>query len=253
MTGGTVTYSGHIAEALGYHTAVLTSSASNYDGLTALAGLEVINIPSATTTTFENVYTAVGRVQTLHEVAAKIEVAHLPDDWRSPQIVHLAPLADEVDVAFIHQFPESLIGITPQGWLRGWDADGRVRPKEWPAAQEVLPLADVVILSMEDLASIEMFWQYWEWSNLLVLTGGPKGCLVIKEDTAVHIPAPAVSEIDATGAGDIFATAYLLRYQQTGDALAAARFANMIAAQSVTCVGITAVIEKIKQIVGDHE
>jgi sugar/nucleoside kinase (ribokinase family) len=253
MAGGTVTYSGHIAEALGYHTAVLTSSAPDYDGLSALDGLEFINIPSAATTTFENVYTENGRVQTLHEVAASITMSHLPEAWQAPKIVHLAPLTNEVDPSFVHQFKNSLIGMTPQGWLRGWDDNGRVYPKVWSAAQEILPLADVVILSMEDLINNEMLWQYWEWSKLLVLTGGPKGCIVMQGDTAVRIPSPPVTEIDATGAGDTFATAYLIRYHQTGDPLDAARFANHLAAQSVTCVGITAVIEKIKQTMEYYE
>jgi len=253
MAGGTVTYSGQIAQALGYQTAVLTSCDPNFDGLSALSGLAVTNIPSDTTTTFENVYTDKGRVQTIHERATNIKVSHLPESWRDPNIVHLAPIADEVEPDFSRQFPDSLIGMTPQGWLRAWDDDGRVQPKEWPAARRELPLADVVILSMEDLTNIEMFWQYWEWSNLLVLTGGAKGCIVIEDETAVRVPSPTVTEKDATGAGDIFATAYLIRYHQTGDALAAAHFANTVAAYSVTCTGIPAITDKIKQVVKEHE
>lgn len=253
MAGGTVTYSGHIAEALGYHTAVLTSSQEGYDGLRALDGLEFINIPSAATSTFENVYTENGRVQTIHHVAEPINVSHLPEDWQHPQIVHLAPIADEVDTNFIHQFPNSLIGLTPQGWMRGWGTDGRVYPKRWEAAREVLPLADVVILSQEDLADAQMLWDYWERSKVLVLTGGPKGALVFQGDTAVRIPAPRVSEKDATGAGDIFATAYLIRYHQTNNAHEAARFANIIAAQSVTRRGINKTVKKIKKTVKKYE
>jgi sugar/nucleoside kinase (ribokinase family) len=45
-------------------------------------------------------------------------------------------------------------------------------------------------------------------------------------------------EVDATGAGDIFAAAFFARRFQTRDAWEAARFATNLAAYSVTRVGL---------------
>ena len=73
--GGTVTYSGRAAAALGSHTAVLTSYAPDFSSSQVLAGLTVHNVPSAATTTFENVYTPHGRVQTVHATATTITIA----------------------------------------------------------------------------------------------------------------------------------------------------------------------------------
>lgn len=251
--GGTVTYSGQIAAALGCHTAVLTSAAPHYAGLHLLGGLELVTVPAEATTTFENVYTPHGRVQSVHAFATTLTPAHLPADWAKPAIVHMAPVVHEVDLGFLRQFPNSLICMTPQGWLREWGADGRIHPRAWPAAQEILPLADVVVLSQEDLPGIATLWQYWEWCKLLVLTGGPKGCLVLQGNTAVRVPTSPVTQVDPTGAGDIFATAYFIRYHQTGDAIEAAHFANFVAAQSVTQTGIEAVTTAVQAAAKQYE
>ncbi len=32
------------------------------------------------------------------------------------------------------KFPASMLGLTPQGWLRAWDGDGRVHTGAWPEA-----------------------------------------------------------------------------------------------------------------------
>lgn len=86
-----------------------------------------------------------------------------------------------------------------------------------------------------------MLGDYRRHSNVLVMTQGAGGCVVYAGDEARSVPAPKVRAVDTTGAGDIFATAFLVRLQQTaGNAWEAARFANELAAQSVTAVGLAA-------------
>jgi sugar/nucleoside kinase (ribokinase family) len=53
-----------------------------------------------------------------------------------------------------------------------------------------------------------------------------------------RIRAPHVEELDATGAGDIFAAAFFTRLYLTRDPWESARFANQIAAMSVTRRGL---------------
>ena len=45
-------------------------------------------------------------------------------------------------------------------------------------------------------------------------------------------------EVDANGAGDVFAAAFLIRYHETGDARVAARFATVVASFHVEHVGM---------------
>src|SRR5512139_1844725 len=154
MFGGAATYSARMAHALGCQVQVLTSLRLDVDVRPALAGIDVVNYPSDHTTTFENVYTSAGRHQTLHAVAERLTPDRFPAVLAA-DIVHLAPIAQEVDLGWLNHFPGALIGVTPQGWLRQWDVQGRISPIGWAEAAEVLPRADVVIISSEDVAHDE--------------------------------------------------------------------------------------------------
>ena len=250
LVGGTVAYSGRTAQALGCDTAVLSSAAADYDWEKALPDIQVKSIPAEHTSTFENIYTANGRRQILHHVAAPILKANVPADWQRAAIVHLGPLTNEVDPDIVDIFSNSLVGMTPQGWLRRWDEDGVVFARAWAAAERILPQAAAVILSYEDLLDDEMLEQYRQWSRLLVMTRGVQGCTVFLGDEVRQIPAPSVKQVEPTGAGDIFAAAFLYRlYQTDGNPWEAARFANKIASQSVTQTGLDAKLEAIKQVI----
>jgi len=213
----------------------------------------VHNVPAEKTTTFTNTYTPEGRVQQVHHVAAPLTVADLPDAWRAPRIVHLGPLVNEVDPVFVHAFPKSIIGITPQGWMRAWDGTGRVRARIWPDAATVLPHASVVIISREDLLYEAMLTEYCGLAPLVVLTAGAQGCTVFLGQEARHVGAPNVSEVDPTGAGDIFAAAFLTYFARTdGDPWEAARRANIIAAASVTASGLSAKLAAMGSALATH-
>lgn len=247
LVGGTAAYSGRTAQALGCRTAVLTSTAVDYEGVHQLPGLTICQVAAEATTTFENVYTPGGRQQTIHALAERLTAEHVPAGWQRAKVVQLAPIANEVAPEMIHLFSNSIVGLTPQGWLRRWDENGRVYATEWPAASAVLPLAAAVILSQEDLLDDAMLDQYRQWSKLLVLTQGDRGCIVFNGDDVRRVPAFPVEEVEPTGAGDIFAAAFLLRlYQTAGNPWEAARFANYAAAQSVTQVGLPAKIQTVQ-------
>jgi sugar/nucleoside kinase (ribokinase family) len=246
QVGGTVSFSGRTAQALGCRTAVLTSAAPDYDLSQAMAGVTIQRKPAAATSTFENIYTPEGRVQMLHNRAEPLMANDVPPEWQRTPIVHLAPLTDEVEAGLVHTFSNSLIGVTPQGWMRRWDENGRVYAREWPEAEQVLPYVAAVILSEEDLPSLETLKQFLSLSRLLVLTQGKRGCTVYFGDEIRQIPAPQVTEVEPTGAGDVFAAAFLVRlYQTGGNPWEAARYANEFAAQSVTQVGFEAKIEQV--------
>jgi sugar/nucleoside kinase (ribokinase family) len=246
--GGTAAYSGRTADMLGCKTAVITSTVPNEPALDILPdSICLFATPSEYTSTYDNIYTPQGRQQIIHQAANKIMVSDYPDDWPEPTVLHLGPVGNEVDVNFAHRFSNSVIGLTPQGWMRRWGEDGKVYLEEWQEAEEILPLATAVILSEEDLLDKAMLTHFRELSRLMVLTSGYNGCTVFIDEDMVHIPAPQVKEVEPTGAGDIFATAFLVKYQQSnGDYREAGRFANMVASQSVTHVGLDAKIKHIQ-------
>lgn len=57
------------------------------------------------------------------------------------------------------------------------------------------------------------------------------GCYIAATGVDLHVPGRAIgTPVDTTGAGDAFNGAFLARYLADGDALAAARYANLIGA-----------------------
>src|SRR5512140_3339552 len=123
--GGTAAYSALTARALGLRVGVVTSS-GNETSLDALKDISVISLSSPQSTTFENIYTEHGRVQYLRAQAKRIDFNSIPEPWRRSSIIHLGPIADEMASVLPESFSPSLLGITPQGWMRQWDAENRV-------------------------------------------------------------------------------------------------------------------------------
>ncbi len=71
----------------------------------------------------------------------------------------------------------------------------------------------------------------------IVITMGDKGVMVINKNLEAHIQAEKIEAVDTEGAGDIFAGAFTYFYARTYDILKSSRFANKIAAISVTRYG----------------
>jgi sugar/nucleoside kinase (ribokinase family) len=244
--GGTVTFASLTAQALGLHVGVLTSAPDDAAARRLLAPLEslesLVIIPSETFTTFENIYRDGCRVQTLSARAVPLAAAYLDAHMQHTGVVHLAPLADEVDPALAGAFPAALIGVTPQGWMRSWDAEGRVAFRRWREPMRVLSRADAIVMSIEDVANDERYVEELaSQARMLVVTRGADGCTLYYQNGRVGIPAPRVRERDPTGAGDIFAAAFFARLHALRDPLAAARFATRLASASVTRVGVASI------------
>ncbi|MBL7063095.1 MAG: ribokinase [Anaerolineae bacterium] len=237
--GGTASYAARTARALGCRVGVITSASPDLDLNGVLDGVMITRFPAATTTTFRNIYGTDGRRQVLHGVAETLVPAMMPPNWRA-KIVHLGPVARECDPALVDVFGDAFVGLTPQGWMRRWDRAGRVSCCQWEDAEPLLARADAVVLSDEDVEGDEaLVIRYAAQTRLLVVTQAAMGCTVYVAGQARHFPAPAVPEVDPTGVGDIFAAAFFVRLQQDGDPWTAARFANCVAAHSVTRVGLS--------------
>lgn len=236
--GGTASYAALTAMALGLRVGIVTSWGGEIP-LDPLEGIPIANYPTERSTTFENIYTAEGRIQILHNVAPRLDFYQIPDPWRHTPIVHLGPVAQEVEPAIVRYLPTSLIGITPQGWMRGWDSEGHVYPSEWPEEGFLLSHAGATVFSVEDVlgdeARIEEMVGY---GRVVVVTEAALGARVYWNGDVRRIRPPHVVEKDATGAGDIFAAAFFYRLHTTRDPWESARFANQLAAYSVTRPGL---------------
>jgi sugar/nucleoside kinase (ribokinase family) len=231
--GGTVAYASATAGALGLKTAILTSA---HPADPVLAGLDHADyrlVPAESSTIFVNTYTPGGRVQMLEGQAAILTAADVPTEWRSAPVVHLGPIAQELDATLTPAtFPGALVGVTPQGYMRTWDAAGRVSPIPWAQAAAMLPTATVTILSQEDLGfSQELERDYAARAARLVVTRADLGATLYTRGARRDFPAPVIAEVrHPTGAGDVFAAALLSHvYLHPGDWDAAMRAAVTLA------------------------
>jgi sugar/nucleoside kinase (ribokinase family) len=240
--GGTAIYAARTAQAMGCHVGIITSVAEDLELGSVLPEIRLLRIPAPATTTFENRYTDSGRVQVVHGVAHPLTPGDVPPDWQRADVVHLGPVAQECDPALALAFPGAFVGLTPQGWMRSWDDQGRVRPTPWASADRLLPHADAVVLSAEDLAGDEAIVARWAARTpVLALTRGRHGCRVYAEGETREIPGFPAVEIDPTGAGDIFAATFFTSLAQGSAPWRSAELANAVAAISVTRVGLDSI------------
>jgi 1D-myo-inositol 3-kinase len=240
--GGTATYMGTTVRNLGRKTGVVTRLAPDFVIPPVLRDIQIHRIPAAQTTTFHNVYNDGHRTQFLLARADDLQPEDVPVEWKTAPIVHLAPLAREVDARFAKMFPGALVGVTPQGWMRQWDDTHRVRSRHWDEAPDILPHVDVLVLSEEDLnGDGKKMEEYVRLTRIAVMTQGAKGCIVYTNGTERHISGFPTREVDPTGAGDVFAGAFLVRLKETNDPYEAASFANATASFCVQGPGATTV------------
>jgi len=148
--GGSAAYVSLTVKSLGLRPAIITSFAD--EALTQpLSGIPIINLPTMHSTTFSNTNTPFGRQQTIYYRADNLDDYLVPQPWKRVPILHLAPIAQEIEPGFVRSFPDSFIGISPQGWMRAWDERGIVHPTEWLEGSFVLPYANAVVISLEDV------------------------------------------------------------------------------------------------------
>jgi 1D-myo-inositol 3-kinase len=241
--GGTVSYAATTAQRLGYRVGVVTSTGPDLDVAEVLPFAQVACRPSAQTTVFENIYLDGVREQILHQRAGILHCDQIPRTWRKAPIAHLGPLDQEIDEGVFHCFDDQvLIGVTPQGFLRRWDDQGRVSFVDWNPPQSVLRRINVLVLSEQDVPDPDGLVRAWEQLiDVIVVTRAENGATVFHEGKPCDYPARPAQQVDPTGAGDVFAAAFMIRLIETKDACQAAQFANAVASFSIEGPGVSGI------------
>jgi sugar/nucleoside kinase (ribokinase family) len=241
VPGGTVLYSAMTAQALGLRVGIVTSCDQDFV-IPPMEGITVHIEPGESTTTFENIYTPEGRIQIIHEVGNSIGLTSIPETWRNSPIVHIAPVAREVDPQLARYFSRNFVCVTPQGYMRAWNEAGNVTVAEWPESAFFLENAAAAIFSIDDIGQDEKRIEEMLHSiRVLAITEGADGVRVYWNGDVRRFRTPVVDEVESTGAGDIFAACFFTRYYTTRDPWEAGRFAVQLAAMSVTRKGMDSI------------
>ena len=253
VPGGAAYYSSITAARLGYSVSLVTRGASAHALKLLTPLVTVLNLPSENTTIFHHKYKNGKREQWITSRSEDISTDHMPTDWKHCPLVLLAPVANELPMSMSKMFPNALLGVSPQGWLRSWNADGHVIPHVWPNVS--LPSNSLVVVSKDDLYEEIMPWSWLSDQTHVVRTDGALGAYIHYRDHLWHIPPFPVKVTDTTGAGDIFTTAYLVRYSETRDIKASGIFASGAASLSVKKSGLDSAPDRtlIKQQLEAHD
>ncbi len=244
--GGSVAYAAITAQRLGMQAGIVTVAGRELDWQALLPDVQIHRLDAPATTSFENLYQNGGRSQRILAAAAPVPALAVPADWRGATIVHLAPVDHEVGDDLPGLFPDSLVGLTPQGLLRRWDRSGRVRQGRWAGNDALLAGAGIVVLSEEDLAADPGFLSLCrDRAPIVLLTRGSQGVvLFVRGDRLAELPAFPTREVDPTGAGDVFAAAFLVEYKRTRDPHRSAAFACCAASFAVERFGLEGIPDR---------
>lgn len=243
MTGGAVTYGAQVAAAFGIRARILTIAGPDAD-LGPLEGHDVEVVEDAHSVTFVFEQRADGRAMRVPEQPSRPLTANdLPSDWREPGTLMVAPLIDgDVDVASFESVAaaSSRVGVITQGLQRRLDEEYRV--------EIVAPLSYSLVHNCSHSYTLfrsqreAALWPSAESERALsrgarlVTTLGSRGAELVTGDGRLQVEAfPTTREVDATGAGDVFATALILALDEGEQA--AAQIAAAFAAASVEQIG----------------
>ena len=241
VLGGSASYAALTAARLGCDVGVLTAAGPDFEPEKELPGISVFVRRSAATTRFVNIYAEDGaRRQVVTSRADDIDLEPLPDEWREPDALLLSPVAGELDGFSTASLGASSVGAVAQGWLREIDAGGDVSPRQWDRAAHDLLGVHVVFLSDQDLPNADAgSRELLRHVPLVALTRGWRGLTLLTREGEYEVPSLPRTEVDPTGAGDVFSAAFLVRYHESGDAVEAAAFAACAASCAVEGVGAT--------------
>ena len=238
--GGAVAFASTTAQALGVNAAIITSSEGDYPfGEVLHERGQVVNIRSADTSTFENVYDPEGnRAQRLLARGGDIELANVPGSWLSPEMLYVGPLTQELPVDCLKWWSPRVSCVVPQGWLRSWDEPLPSRISVDPAPPPRMSDGwDICIVSDSEVGENSLH----DWrrvARMLIVTHGSQGSRLYTSDDKDGFEIESYASFvenagrDTTGAGDVFAAAMLITYAETGDPVESARFASAAAALS---------------------
>jgi sugar/nucleoside kinase (ribokinase family) len=241
--GGSALYAAITAHRLGLSAAILTSHGADFPLDDIPSPIEVVTLEAGETTMFEHGEDGGGgRTLRVRGAARPLTVGDLPEDWRGAPLVLLAPVLQEVDPALTSAFTDAAVGAELQGWLRTVDREGVVTPGPWPSPNPVLDRLQAIFASTHDVLGHES--QVPDWVQrvpLAVVTAGSAGALLYVNGDRYEVRPRRTREVDATGAGDVFAAAFLIHYDRHGDAWEAAEAATCAASLSIEGEGWSAV------------
>jgi 2-dehydro-3-deoxygluconokinase len=189
--------------------------------------------------------------------ASRIKPADLPEDYiASARILHLSGISQAISASACDAGFAAIALARKHGATVSYDSN--LRLKLWPIERAraiihaALAQADIALLSHEDAEALcgvsdpaALLDRYCAMGpKIVILKVGKDGAWIDVGGDRRLIPGHAVQAVDATGAGDVFAGAFLAETAAGRDPFTAAAYANAAAGLSTTGWGAVAPIPR---------
>lgn len=240
VPGGPALYAARMAHALGAQVTLVTRKPVGYPA-GALAGLELRAVPAAAACRYANSYDREGnRTQILLDPGEPLTVDEDPGMLVDALIV--APAYHELSGR--PPIDARVMMASLQGVLRSTDATGRVVPAP-DAIARAAPFAEpgaFACFSEEDTANPDALARHLADARMTVaVTRGYRGVTLYEGEHRRDVAALPADAIEPTGAGDCFASAWAVRFAETGDLHSACAFALAAGALATERPGLAGV------------
>jgi 2-dehydro-3-deoxygluconokinase len=174
---------------------------------------------------------------------------------RAARILHLSGISQAISSSACDACFHAIAVAKSAGVQVSYDTN--LRQQLWPKARAAavihaaIAMADICLPSLDDATALTGLAEpdavadfYLKLCPLILLKLGKDGALVATRDGRMRVAPHRVPAVDATGAGDTFAGAFLARHLAGDSAPDAARYANIAAALSTTGYGAVAPIPR---------
>jgi sugar/nucleoside kinase (ribokinase family) len=232
--GGSPAYVSFSARKLGAHVGVISKVGADfpraYVNILKRGGVDMFGlrrVKGAVTTSFVLKYSNEKRRLLLKSRAPPIRLEDVSLEFNAATL-HVAPIAGEIcsEVVDALRAKADVLSLDPQGFLRQFDAKGEMSLKKWKA-NGILERVDVYKSSLDEAKAIAgenrlktVMKRLGDFGiKVVIVTLGEKGTMLFFDETSYRIPAFSPRLIDPTGAGDVFAGAFLAEYLRKKDPL----------------------------------
>ncbi len=269
--GGDTTNTAVAAARQGASVGVLTALGADDPGDAILRLLEtervdagrVIRNPTAKTAIFFVYPSPSGRNFNYYRsgsAASLIQPSDIPEDYvAGAKVLHVSGISQAISPSACDAVFHAMEIARAAGTLVSYDSN--LRLSLWPKSRaravirESIRQCDIAFPSVDDTTELTgesdpdriVDDHLSAGAKIVALKLGAEGCLVATAQERLRLRPHRVDPIDATGAGDTFAGAFLASYVAHGDAFRSARYANAAAALTTTGYGsITPIPDRVR-------
>jgi 2-dehydro-3-deoxygluconokinase len=195
--------------------------------------------------------------------ASRMRPDNLPlETLRRARLLHASAISQAISATATDAVFAAIDTVKTAGARFAYDSNLRLRLWPLPRAKAIItatiPLSDYFLPSLDDVKAISgaeqpeaiMDWAHRLGAKRVALKLGQQGVLASDGARRERIAAHSVNCVDATGAGDCFAGAFLARIAAGDDFWQAVRYANAAAALTTTGYGAVAPLPRPEAVRG---